>query len=169
MQVALAFDDVVPPVIATFDPLDLAGRALDDQHRRHVGTGLQGFVDGRLQGRRGPAAKGAVGRHHEATVRVEDARRECLGGESAKDDRVDGAEARKGQHREDRLGDHGHVDGDPVALFDAELNQRIGGAAHFAVQLVIRDGARLALDVGDPVVRHTTATAFSHVDVDTTH
>jgi hypothetical protein len=38
---------------------------------------------------------------------------------TAKDDRVDGAQPRAGQHRLQRLGDHRHVDDDAVALFDA--------------------------------------------------
>ncbi len=49
-------------------------------------------------------------------LRVVDAHRELGGGEPAEDHRVHRAEPRAGQHRDDGLGHHRHVDDDPVAL-----------------------------------------------------
>jgi hypothetical protein len=43
-------------------------------------------------------------------------RAQAVGREAAEDHRVDGAEARDGEHRGDRLGDHRQVDRDAVAL-----------------------------------------------------
>ena len=55
----------------------------------------------------------------------------------------------------DRLRDHRHVDGDPVALLDAQLQQGVGGLGDLVLELGVGDGAgvaRLALEVdGDPV------------------
>ncbi len=51
---------------------------------------------------------------------VVDADGELVGGEAAEHHRVHGADARAGQHRDHGLGDHRHVDDDPVALGDAE-------------------------------------------------
>ena len=43
-----------------------------------------------------------------------------VGGESAEDDGVDGADARAGKQGDGELRGHAHVDGDAVALLDAE-------------------------------------------------
>jgi hypothetical protein len=59
----------------------------------------------------------------------------AVGREAAEDDRMDRADARAGQHRIGRLGDHRHVDGDAVALLDAVLLQHVGEAADMLVQL----------------------------------
>jgi hypothetical protein len=44
-----------------------------------------------------------------------------------------------GQHRDDGLGDHRHVDRDPVAGLDAELGQRVGGLADLVLELGVGD------------------------------
>ena len=55
-------------------------------------------------------------------------------GEAAEHHRMDRADARAGEHRERRLGDHRHVDQHPVALLDAERQQHRRHALHFGVQ-----------------------------------
>src|ERR671935_705563 len=52
---------------------------------------------------------------------------------------MDGADARAGEHRVQRLGDHGQIDRDPVALRDVAVAQDIGEFADFVVQLAIGD------------------------------
>ncbi len=64
--------------------------------------------------------------------------------ESAKNDRVDGAESCASQHGNDRLGDHGHVDNDAVALLHAQGGQDAGEAGHLVLQLHPRQLGRLA-------------------------
>ena len=61
--------------------------------------------------------------------------RMAVGGEAAEDDRVRGADARAGEHRDGQLGDHRHVDGDAVAGLDAERLERVGEAADLGVEL----------------------------------
>jgi hypothetical protein len=56
-----------------------------------------------------------------------------------KDDRMDGADPRAGQHRIGGLGDHRHVDGDPVALLDAVGLHHVGKPADLIVKLAIGD------------------------------
>ena len=51
--------------------------------------------------------------------RIVDARGELLGGKAAEDDGVDRADARAGEHRENRLGHGRHIDDDAVAFLDA--------------------------------------------------
>ena len=57
---------------------------------------------------------------------VVDADRQLLRREAAEDDRVHGADARAGEHRDHRLGHHRHVEDDGVALADAECDQGAG-------------------------------------------
>src|SRR3954451_17626298 len=77
-----------------------------------------------------------------------------------------GPETGAGEHRRDRLGDHRHVDGHPVAGLDAELRQRIGCLAYELVQIGIRDRAAVALTVAHPVVRHLVADAGVNMAVE---
>ena len=57
------------------------------------------------------------------------------GGEAAEHHRVHGADPRAGEHRDDRLGDHRHVDHHPVALLDPEAAQGAGERGHLLEQL----------------------------------
>ncbi len=76
-------------------------------------------------------------------------------GEAAEDHGVRGADAGAGQHRDGGLGDHRHVDGDPVALLDTQLQQGVGGLGDLVLELGVGQGAAvagLALEVDrDPV------------------
>src|SRR5207342_3830178 len=66
--------------------------------------------------------------------------------------------------RYDGLGDHRHVDVDPVALDDAQALQRVGQALDLVDQLGVGDGAavsRFAL----PVIGDLVTTAGSDVPV----
>ncbi len=71
--------------------------------------------------------------------RVVDAGRQLLRGEAAEDDRVDRADAGAGQHGEDRLRDHRHVEDDAVALLDAEILQHGGERRDLVLQLGVGD------------------------------
>ena len=87
----------------------------------------------------------ARGRQHDLGGGVVDASGELLRGEAAEDDGVDRADARTGEHRDDRLGHHRHVDDDAVALADAQPAQATGHGAHPSQQGGIRQrglGAR---------------------------
>ncbi len=106
-----------------------------------VGGLDDGLVDGRLERRGGAAAVAAVGGDDDLGLAVLEPRGEGVGGEAAEDDRVRCADARAGQHRHDGLGDHRHVDRDPVAGGDAEVGQRVGGLADEVLQLGVGDRA----------------------------
>jgi hypothetical protein len=71
---------------------------------------------------------------------------------------VDRADADDGEHRGHRLGDHGHVDGDAVALADAQALEDVREALDLVGQLGVRHASlvpRLAL----PQQRHAVAVA----------
>ncbi len=58
----------------------------------------------------------ARGRDDQDRLGVVDAGRELVGGKAAEHHRMDGADAGAGEHGDQRLGHHRHVDDDPVAL-----------------------------------------------------
>ena len=66
---------------------------------------------------------------------VVDAVGDGVGGESAKDDVVDGADAGAGEEGDGELGAHAHVDGDAVALLDAEGFEDVGELLDFDVEV----------------------------------
>ena len=84
----------------------LLRRMLREPHR---------LVDQVLVGHRLAAAHAGVGGDHHLRLRVVDARGEARRGEAAEHDRMDRADARAGEHRERRLGDHRHVDQHAIA------------------------------------------------------
>ena len=56
---------------------------------------------------------------------------------------MDGAEPRAGQHRDDGLGDHRHVDDHAIALPDAEARERAGEAGGEVAKLRVAENANL--------------------------
>ena len=106
-----------------------------------------------------------VGGDHDLGLGVVDAVDERVGREPAEDHRVGGAEAGAGEHGHGQLGDHRHVDGDPVALLDAQSLEHVGEPADLVEQVGVGDGAgvtRLAL----PVEGDLVALAGLHVAVE---
>ena len=85
--------------------------------------------------------------------------------EAAEDDRVRRADPGAGEHRDRQLGDHRHVDGDPVAGLDAELEQRVGRLADLALEVGVGDRPGVA-GLADPVVGDLVAEAALDVPVD---
>ena len=108
----------------------------------------------------------AARRQHQLGLGVVDAGRQFLGGETAEHHRMDRADARAGEHGEQRLGDHRHVDDDAVALADAEIDERRGERRDLVLQLAIGDAP---LRMGDRAVvidRRLIAAAGGDMAVD---
>ena len=124
------------------------------------------LVDRGLQRRGCAAAVAAVGGDHDLGLAVLEPGGQGVGGEAAEDHRVRGADARAGQHRHDRLGDHRHVDRDPVALLDAEVGQGVGGLADLVLELGVGDVTGVVLGLADPVEGDLVAVAGLDVPVD---
>ena len=132
----------------------LAGTAYDEDVL-DAGARRDRLVDRGLEGEGAALAVAAVGGDDQLGVGVLDARGQRLGGEPAEDDRVRGAEAGAGQHRDSGLGDHRQVDRDAVAGAYAELGQRVRGLRDLGQQVGVRDRAgvaRLALEVDRDLV-----------------
>ena len=129
------------------------------------GVSAERDVRRRLEQRGLAPAPAAVGGDEHLRLGVVDAVGQRVGREPAEHDRVGGADPGAGQQGHRQLGDHRHVDGDPVALLDAEALQRVGEALHLGQQVGVGDRAgvaRLAL----PVERDLVAPARLDVAVE---
>jgi len=102
-------------------------------------AGMHGFVDGALE-RDFVAATiaGVLGDDGDAAA-VVDAIGDGVGGESAEDDGVNGSDARAGEDGDGEFRRHAHVDGDAVALLDAEGLEGIGEALDFDVHFSVSE------------------------------
>ena len=76
-----------------------------------------------------------------------------------------GAEPRDREHRDDSLRNDGQVDGDAIALADAEAREQVRGALDLDGQLGVREAARVA-GLALPVDRDAVAVAREHVPVE---
>jgi hypothetical protein len=131
-------------VVAALDHGDgRAGAAVDDDVL-DGGAGVHGFVDGALELDFAAAAVACVLGENGDAGRVVDAVGDGVGGESAEDDRVHGADARAGEQGDGQLRRHAHVDGHAVAFLDAERLEGVGELLHFDVQLGVGEAANLA-------------------------
>ncbi len=95
------------------------------------------FVDRRLEGDLLAAPEGVVAGDDDLGARVDDARSQGLGAHAGEDDRMDGADARAGEHGDDALGHERHVDDHRVALPHPEALQGVGEAVHLAIEAVV--------------------------------
>ncbi len=90
-----------------------------------------------LEGHVLAAANALVGGDDHAAVGVQDPVFQRLGRKAPEYDRMHGSDARAGEHCDYRLGNHGHVDANAIALLDAAALQGIGQAADLLVQLAV--------------------------------
>ena len=70
-----------------------------------------------------------------------------------------------GEHRDDGLGNHRHVDGHAIAGDQADLDEVVRGLAHLGEQLAVGEVAGVAR-LADPVDRHPVAVALEDMTVD---
>ncbi len=109
-----------------------------DEHGRWLVAGqLQGLVQQRLVGHDAPAARARVGTDDDLGLGIVDARGQRRRRKAAEHHRMDGTQPRTGQHGKGRLGNHGHVDLDAVALLHAQRLQHGGHALHLGMQFAV--------------------------------
>jgi hypothetical protein len=151
-------------VVAAADERRGQHRALqDDAGVGLVARGGDGGVEERLVRDDARDFDAVGGRDDHLGARVVDAHGQLGGGEPAEHDRVDGAEPRAGEHGDDGVGHHRHVDEDAIAPGHAEGGERAGEARRAIAQLAIGE----ALDGGGDraVVDERDAIAVAGVDV----
>ena len=137
-------DQVVPPVIAACNHVDLRAGAPVDDHVLDREAGGHGFVDGLLELDLVTAAIAGVLRDDGDAAGIVDAVGDGVGGEPAEDDGVDGANARAGKQSDGQLRRHAHVNGDAVAFLNAERLERVGEFLYLDMQLGVGEAANLA-------------------------
>ena len=155
-------------------PLDVArpelGRALLAlQHQHELGLvrrHLDRRVDERLVGDDPARLEAAGGGDHRLRPGIVDPDRELGRGEPAEHHRMDRPEPGAGEHRDERLGHHRHVDDDAVALRHPARRQRARQHCHPVAQLGVgqrgdRAGHRRVVDD-----RHPLAVTALDVTVD---
>jgi hypothetical protein len=118
-----------------------AGRLDDDDLLQRRGAG-RGFIDGGLELDPLAAAAAFVGGDDDPGAAILDAAGERIGGEAAEHHRMNRPDPRAGKRGIGCLGDHRHVERDPVAFHHALCLQHVGEAADLGVQFAIRDLAR---------------------------
>src|SRR6185312_11868576 len=116
-------------MVAAFAPTDLTARALDHDARCDAGAFFHRRVGIFLHRYRATAPHAFVGRDENAGSAVLEAIGECLWREPAEHHGVNGTDARAREHRDGRLGDHRHIEGDTVAPLDALRFEHIGELA----------------------------------------
>ena len=126
---------------------------------------VDGLVDRLLQRHRLAAAELPVGGDDQLGLGVLDPGRQGRRREPREDHGMQHAEARAGQHRDDRLRDHRHVDGDAVAGDQAEVREGVGGLGHLGLEFGVGQRAAVADRLALPQDRHPVAIACLDVAV----
>ena len=137
-------DFFVPKDVAAFLHGDVFAGALVDDNGLDAFLLFEGGVDAGLEGDDFATAITPIGGDDGGGSGVFDAVGNGIGGEAAKDDRVNGTDAGAGEHGDGRFGDHGHVDDDAVLGLDALVEKDVGEEADFAVKLEVGQGAGFA-------------------------
>ena len=135
----------MPPNIPILSHLDFVATATDhddflDGGRKRLAGGVpedHRVIDIFLERNHRAAAETAIRRDDHFGSAVLDAVRHRLGAESPENNTMHRTDARAGQHGDGRLGNHGQVNDDPVALAHAIALEHVGESAHLAVQLTI--------------------------------
>ena len=109
-----------------------------------AGTALDGRVANLLEGEGPAAALATVGGDDPLGLAGLDPIGNGVGTETGENDGMDGTDASAGQHGHGQLGDHGHVQGDDIALADALILEGVGNLAHLGQEFAEGDAA----DVG---------------------
>ena len=121
-----------------------------------VRSKLDRAVEQRLVGNHAPRLEATGRRYDDVGLGVVDARRQFPRGKAAEHDGMHRAKPRAGQHREDRLGHHRHIDDDAVAFAHALVLQHRSQRHHLLLdlrigELLLRPGDRAVVDQRDLV------------------
>ncbi len=158
--------EVVPPVVPALDHHGVGVAAVHDHHVLDRGrAGLECGVDVRLERARLAPSITGIGGDDELGFGILATVGDGVGREAAEDHRMGHADPRARQHRDRELDHHRHVDGDPVALLEAEPLQHVGELLDLGEQLGVGDGERVA-GLALPVVGDLVPVAGLHVPVE---
>ncbi len=126
-------------IVATVDPSRLTTGAAYNQTFNVVLAVQQGSVGVGFQSGLAATTGGLVCGDDDLGVTAVDPRTQSVRREAREHDRMDGADARTGQHGIGGFGDHRQVDDDTVTFAHAHILKDVGHAADTAVQVFIGD------------------------------
>gem|GEM_PF-4022129 len=129
--------ELVPPVVPARGPGHLLPGAAHHHHVLHAWGVLQGLVGVLLQGHHLAAAVAPIGGNQHLGLGVLDAVGQGPAGEAPEDHGVHRPDAGAGEHGDGRLGDHGEVDGDPVALPHPQALKDVGELLHLTPEVMV--------------------------------
>ena len=132
------------PAVTPLDEADLGPGVADHERsgdRMVIRQQRQRRIDIGFERHALAAAQAFVGSDDEAALAALDPACERLGREAAEHNRMDRAQPRAGEHGDDALEDHGHVDRHALALGDADRLQRIGHGDGFGLEFAIGEAA----------------------------
>ena len=152
--------ELVPVVVASGDETGPARRPLQDDAMLGLRLRLgDGRVEQRLVLDDAADLDAAGGRQDHPRAGGVDPDRQLMRREPAKDDRMDRADARAGQHRHRRLRHHRHIDQHPVAFADAEPGENPAEVRYPIAQFPIGESHDLVGDRAVPDQRDPLAAA----------
>ena len=148
-------------IIVAVRPGGLAASPLDDQTFYLVFAVQQRCIRVGLQRCLAASAWGFVCGDHNLGVTAIDPRTQRVRRKTGKDDGMDRANPRAGQHRISGFRDHGEVDHDPVAFAHAQRFKNIGHLTNAAVQVFVSDVQGFVVRIiGFPDDRRLIAACF---------
>jgi len=150
---------VIPWLVEARFPL---GALEDEAGFRLARREFDGAIEQRLVADDATRLEPAGGGEDRLGMGIIDAGGELFCGKASKDDGMDGADTRAGQHRHHGLGNHRHVDDHPVALADTEILQNGGQRGHLVAQFAVADGA---LGTGHRAVIDQSRLVAAHCDM----
>ena len=136
---------VVPPHIAACMHLARrAGASIDDNALHGFATLRQRLVDRSFKFDGVSSAPSGIGGNDELRAGIFDPILDGVRGKSTEYDRMHGADARAGLHRNNGLGDQWHVDNHAIATTDPLFFERVGELAYLLMQLRVGQLAYVA-------------------------
>ena len=129
----------IQPHISPGPPADVSASVSDDDHGLDATRLFDSRVDVSLERHLAATAKALVRSNDNFGFGVRDTAREGVWRKAAEHDRMDRAYASASEHRVGRLGNHGQVDRDAVALLDSVTFQHVGEMPDLTGQLRVRD------------------------------
>ena len=127
------------PDVTAIPPADLAAGSPHHQNRVDIRAFFQRFIDIGLQRDFFAATHSLVCGNDRGGFTIQDAPGNGFRRETAENNRMHGADPGAGQHRVGGLGDHRHINGHQIALFNAPAFQNIGETADIFIKLAIGD------------------------------
>ena len=138
----------VPPLVTTLGPWDGVSGPLEDENVLYHGTALESGIDDGLGGDSLSTSSAFIRGDQNTGPAIQDAISKRFGGETGKDDGVNGTDTSTGEEDCNSLPGHRHVDRDCVTLLYSQSLEDVGYAANFAKKFSIGDFAAIFRLIG---------------------